>query len=147
MEVRGNQTFVTTKFEKTGIQLDITPNLVGRSYVLMSIKAEDSQITGEVTGPAGAQNPIIAERTAETEVNIRDGETIIIGGLLSNSTVERKSGLPLIMDIPLVGLLFSSTKIEEVKSELVFFITPRIIKRREQAIILPPGEKRRIGEE
>jgi type II secretory pathway component GspD/PulD (secretin) len=145
VDVRGNQTFVTTKFEQTGIKLDITPKLVGRSYVTLSIKAEDSQITDEVPGPGGTINPVISERSATTEVNVRDGETIIIGGLLSRSKLEAKSGLPFISDIPIIGYAFSSTNWQEVKAELVFFITPKIIKRHEQSVILPPGERKRLS--
>ena len=145
VEVRGNQTIVTTKFEQTGIKLEIEPKLIGRSYVTLSIVAEDSQITDFVAGPEGSLNPVIAERTAKSEVGVRDGETIIIGGLLSSSSIESKGGLPFISDIPLIGYLFSSFKDKETKAELVFFITPRIIKRREQSVILPPAERARMG--
>jgi type II secretory pathway component GspD/PulD (secretin) len=144
-EVRGNQTIVTTKFEQTGIKLEIEPTLIGRSFVSLNILAEDSQINDYVPGPGGTLNPVIAERTAKSEVGVRDGETIIIGGLLSSSTLEEKTGIPLIMDIPLIGYLFSSMKTQEIKAELVFFITPRIIKRQEQAVILPPGERNRLN--
>jgi type II secretory pathway component GspD/PulD (secretin) len=146
VEVRGTQTFVTTKFEKTGILLEITPQLVGRTFVSLDIMAKDSQITEQVPGPEGSLNPVIAERSATTQVSVRDGETIIIGGLLTTSTLESKRGLPLLSDIPLLGYFFSSTRTQEVKSELVFFITPRIIKQREQSIILPPGERRRLNQ-
>ncbi|MCU0726459.1 MAG: type II and III secretion system protein [Planctomycetes bacterium] len=146
VEVRGNQTFVTTKFEKTGIQLEITPQLVGRTFVSLAIMAKDSQITERVPGPEGSLNPVISERSANTEVSVRDGETIIIGGLLTSSTMESKRGLPLLSDIPLLGYLFSATRTQEVKSELVFFITPRIIKQREQSIILPPSERLRLNQ-
>ena len=145
VDIRSGQTIVTTKFEKTGIKLDIEPKLVGRDYVNLSIKAEDSQVTERIAGPSGSLNPVISERTAATEVTVRDGETIIMGGLLSSSTIESKQGLPFISDIPLIGLLFSSNRTQEVKSELVFFITPRIIKRKEQTVILPPGESHRLG--
>jgi type II secretory pathway component GspD/PulD (secretin) len=145
VEVKGTQTYVTTKFEQTGITLDIEPKLIGRNYVSLSINASDSQITDYVQGPEGSQNPVIAQRSAKTDVSVRDGETIIIGGLLSSSTLESKVGLPLISDIPLIGYLFSSVKSQEIKAELVFFITPRIIKRKEQTVILPPGERSRVN--
>jgi type II secretory pathway component GspD/PulD (secretin) len=145
VQVRGNQTTVTTAFEKTGITLDITPQLVGRDYVQLQIKAEDSQVTERIPGPSGSLNPVISTRSASTDVSVRDGETIIIGGLLSSSTIESKTGLPIVSDIPLLGYLFSSTRTQEVKSELVFFITPRIIKQKEHTVILPPGERKRIG--
>jgi len=144
-EIRGNQTIVTTKFETTGIKLDIEPKLIGRTYVTLAINAEDSQITDYVPGPGGTLNPVIAERKAISEISVRDGQTIIIGGLLSSSTLESKTGIPLIMDIPLLGYFFSSMKTQEIKAELVFFITPRIIKQHEQGVILPPGERARIN--
>ncbi len=145
VDVRGNTTIVVTKFQETGIKLDITPKLVGRDYVTMDIHAEDSQVTERVPGPQGSLNPVISTRSAQTQVNVRDGETIIIGGLLSSSTIESKRGIPLLMDIPVLSYLFSANRTQEVKSELVFFITPRIIKRREHTVILPPGERRRMG--
>ena len=118
--------------------------LVGREFVTLEIKAEDSQITERVPGPEGSINPVISSRSAETKVNVRDGETIIIGGLLSSATIESKAGIPIISDIPIIGFLFSSTRTQEVKGELVFFITPRIIKRQEATIIVPPIERDRI---
>jgi type II secretory pathway component GspD/PulD (secretin) len=145
VEVRGTQTIVTTKFEQTGIKLEIDPKLIGRSFVTLGIDATDSQITDYVPGPEGSLNPVISERSAKSEVGVRDGETIIIGGLLSTATLEGKSGLPIISDIPLIGYLFSSFQSQETKAELVFFITPRIIKRREQTVILPPAERARAG--
>ncbi|MHC4860645.1 MAG: type II secretion system protein GspD, partial [Planctomycetota bacterium] len=137
---------VTTKFQKTGITLNIKPTLVGREYVKMDINASDSQITELTPGPSGSLNPVISTRSAKTKVSVRDGETIIIGGLLSSSTIESKAGLPFLSDIPILGYLFSSTRTQEVKSELVFFITPRIIKRKEHTVILPPGERKRINQ-
>ena len=53
-------------------------------------------------------------------------------------------GLPILCDLPIIGYLCSTTRTEEVKSELVFFITPRIIKRKEYTVILPPGERKRL---
>jgi type II secretory pathway component GspD/PulD (secretin) len=148
VSLRGNQPTVSTTFEETGIKLDIEPILVGREYVTLSIHAEDSQVTGTVPGPEGSVQPIISKRQATTRVNVRDGETIIIGGLLISSTLETKSGLPFISDIPLLGYLFSATKTAESKGELVFFIRPSIIKRSmQQSVIVPPGERRRIEDE
>ncbi len=146
VEVRGNQTVVTTEFKDTGIKLEITPTLVGRTYVALQLLAEDSQITTYVPGPEGSQNPVISKRSATTEVSVRDNETIIIGGLLTTATVSERRGLPILSDIPILGYLFGATMDSEVKNELVFFITPRILKHREQAVILPPGERRRIEE-
>lgn len=144
VQVKGNTSYVTTTFQKTGITLKVTPQLVGREYVKLDIQAEDKQITERIPGPSGSLNPVVSSRTAQTKVSVRDGETIIIGGLLTSTTMESKTGLPLLSDIPILGYLFSSTRSQEVKSELVFFITPRIIKRMEQSVILPPAERARL---
>jgi len=143
VSLRGSQTTVSTKFEQTGIKLEITPTLVGREAVTLEIFAEDSQVIERIAGPEGSQQPVISTRSARTQVNVRDEQTIIIGGLLTNSTIESKTGLPFFSDIPLLGYLFSATRTREVKAELIFFITPRIIKRQEASIIVPPGERRR----
>ncbi|MEN8150113.1 MAG: type II and III secretion system protein [Planctomycetota bacterium] len=146
--LRGNQPTVSTTFENTGIKLEIEPMLIGRSSVTLSIVAEDSQVTEVIPGPEGSLQPVISNRRAETQVSVRDGETIIIGGLLTTSTIESKSGLPFLQDIPLLGYLFSATKTKEVKGELVFFIQPQIIKRSvDQELIVPPSERRRVGED
>ena len=146
VDIRGNQSVVTTTFKPTGITLEITPDLVGRDYVKLTIRAEDKQITDRIPGPEGSLLPVVSSRTANTKVSVRDGETIVIGGLLTNTTSESRSGLPLLSDIPILGYLFSSTRKTEVKSELVFFITPRIIKRKEMTVISPPAERTRLQE-
>lgn len=143
VQVQGNTSNVTTKMEKTGITLSISPLLVGRDYVKLSISAEDKQITERIPGPNGSLNPVLSSRTASTKVSVRDGETIIIGGLLTSTTNESKSGLPLLSDLPLLSWLFSSTRKQTVKSELVFFITPRILKASGTRVILPPAEEER----
>ena len=123
-------------------------SLIGRTAVTLNIVAEDSQITEVIPGPEGSLQPVISKRNAQTQVSVRDSETIIIGGLLTTSTIESKSGLPLIQDIPLLGYLFSATKTKETKGELVFFIQPQIIKRSiEHELIVPPSERRRVGED
>ena len=144
VSLRGNQPTVSTTFVETGIKLEIEPTLIGRGFVSLNILAEDSQITEVIPGPEGSLQPVIRKRSAQTQANVRDGETIIIGGLLTTSTIESKSGLPLLQDIPLLGYLFSATKTREVKGELVFFIQPQIIRRSvEQQVIVPPGERKR----
>ena len=123
---------------------------IGREHVRMKVKPEVSQVTGFVTLEEGAQYPIISTRNAETTVTVRDGETLIVGGLMSTSTIESKTQVPLIGDIPLLGRLFSSTKTTDVKSELVFFITPRILRARtggEMRVIKPPELKKRTDGE
>lgn len=71
--------------------------------------------------------PVIEKTKAETEVLVRDGITLIIGGLMKNETRKNIRKIPLLGDIPLLGKLFSSTDNQRVKSEIIIFITPHII--------------------
>jgi type II secretory pathway component GspD/PulD (secretin) len=146
IESRGASTFVRTKFEETGIKLNITPEFIGREHIRMKVTPEVSQVTGFVTLEGNVEVPVISTRNADTTVTVRDGETLIIGGLMSTATVEDRTQVPLLGDIPLLGYLFGSTRKKEIKTELVFFITVRIVRARsgsEMRVIIPPELKKR----
>jgi general secretion pathway protein D len=90
-------------------------------------------------------NPVINQRRANTTVTVRDGATLVVGGLQSTRTQDSRTGIPLLMDIPLVGAAFSKTQKSEVKTELYFFVTPEIIRGTYgEGLLRPPGEKERL---
>jgi len=148
IKISGSSETIATTFKETGIRLDFTPLHIGREYVKLRVRPEVSSITSflEVKGPTTTvQNPVIAQRNAETVVTIRDGMTIVIGGLYALSEVEDRAGLPILGDIPVLRFLFSRTRKTKVKSELDFFITPRILKHRlDSNVFVPPGERGRL---
>ncbi len=150
IKISGSSETVATTFKETGIRLDFTPLHIGREYVNLRVRVEVSSITGflEAKGPStSVQNPIVAQRNSETVVTIRDGMTLVIGGLYAVSEVDSKSGVPLLGSIPVLGFLFSRTKKTKVKSELDFFITPSILRHRlDRSVFVPPGERRRLKE-
>jgi len=150
IKISGSSETVATTFKETGIRLDFTPLHIGREYVNLRVRVEVSSITGflEAKGPStSVQNPIVAQRNSETVVTIRDGMTLVIGGLYAVSEVDSKSGVPLLGSIPVLGFLFSRTKKTKVKSELDFFITPSILRHRlDRSVFMPPGERRRLRE-
>ncbi|NUN53731.1 MAG: type II and III secretion system protein, partial [Planctomycetaceae bacterium] len=128
-----------------GIELEITPELIGKDAVRMKLKEKFSAVTGFVVGQGGVQNPIINKREAETVLTIRDGATLVVGGLQSKREIENESGIPLLMDIPVLGWFFSSQSVEEVKTELFFIVTPEIIRGSyNEGLIRPPSEKGRL---
>jgi type II secretory pathway component GspD/PulD (secretin) len=142
---QGNLVAIATTFEETGIELQITPELIGKDAVRMRLKETFSAVTGFVAGQAGTQNPIINKREAETVLTVRDGATLVVGGLQSSSSIDSESGIPLLMDIPLLGWLFSTKSKETVKTELYFIATPQIIHGSySEGIIQPPGERERL---
>ncbi len=141
----GGNLVVNTIFKKTGITLDITPDLIGRDAVRLKLKQEFSAVTGFLAGQGGVQNPIVNNRSADTTVTVRDGATLVVGGLQSSRTRETTSGIPLLMDIPGLGYLFSTNDREEVKTELYFFLTVEIVRGSyAEGVIAPPGERSRL---
>jgi type II secretory pathway component GspD/PulD (secretin) len=143
--VTGNSVQTNIQFRKTGISLEITPELIGRDAVRMRLKENVSAVTGFVTGQGGVQNPVFNDRTAETTLTVRDGATLVVGGLQSKRTIESESGIPLLMDIPVLGWFFSSKSTEEVQTELYFIATPEIIRGSwAEGLLQPPGERERL---
>ncbi len=148
VQITGSSERIITTFKETGIRLDFTPLHIGREYVKLRVRPEVSSITSflEVKGPSTTvQNPVIAQRNAETVVTIRDGMTLVIGGLYSISDIEDRAGIPILGDIPVLRFLFSRTRKTKVKSELDFFITPFILRHRlDKNVFTPPGERERL---
>ncbi len=149
VSISGSTERLATKFKETGIKLDFRPLHIGREYVKLRVRVEVSSITGfQVVESATTRvsNPVIAQRNAETVVTIRDGMTLVIGGLYSLSEIQDRAGVPLLADIPVLRYLFSTTKKTKVKSELDFFITPTILRQRlSKSVFVPPMERRRLA--
>jgi type II secretory pathway component GspD/PulD (secretin) len=148
INISGSSETIVTKYEDTGIRLDFHPLHIGRDHVNLRIRVEVSSITGFVEARSSdfvVQNPVIAQRSAESVVTIRDQVTLVIGGLYSISEIDTQSGIPILADLPVLKYLFSKTKKSKVKSELDFFITPHILSTRlSKTIFAPPGEKERL---
>ena len=152
LEIRtsGASDTITTKFKETGIRLDFMALHIGREFVKLRVRVEVSSVTGFVNTVGASTttpNPIVSQRNAETVVTIRDGMTLVIGGLYSISEIEDKSGVPILSDIPVLGFLFSKTKKSKVKTELDFFITPSILRHRlHRGVFVPPRERKRLAD-
>ncbi len=115
--------------EDVGIILSVTPNISADGFVRMDILPEISKVSARTTQiTEDFQAPIITKRQVETNVTVKDGETIVIGGLLQTSEEERTSKIPLLGDIPLAGNLFRSTTYTNSKTELLVLLTPRVIR-------------------
>lgn len=105
-----------------GITLDIVPWVAASGEITTEIKPTVSSLSGFSAGL-----PVISRRTANTTIRLKDGETIVIGGLIQKSDSKSKSTVPFLGDIPFLGALFSSTNTESDESELVIYITPHIL--------------------
>ena len=142
---QGPTILLQSTYVETNIGLKVTANHIGDAFVKMAVEPEVSTVTGFSTGAAGTSAPIISTRKATTTVTMADGETLIIGGLYTNATIVDKAKVPLLSDIPGLGALFTRSKDTSVKTELVFFITPHVLRKRTDfKVIAPPMEEQRL---
>jgi type IV pilus assembly protein PilQ len=112
--------------EEVGIKLDITPLINADGYITTTIRPEVSTVTG-FTGE-NSDLPIVATRQASTTVRLKDGNSVIIGGLLSEDKSTTVTKLPILGQIPLIGYLFQHQNIQTRKTDLVIEVTPRILE-------------------
>jgi MSHA biogenesis protein MshL len=131
----GNVTTVQSQQIQTatvGLVFDVLPQISDNNVVMMAIRPSVTSIASRttITGANGviqASLPITEHRESDTMARVRSGETIMIGGLIQKQQSTTRSGIPVLMNLPLLGRIFSSTKIEERNSELVIFLTPEIV--------------------
>jgi len=112
--------------QKIGIGLTVTPNINEEDYVTLIVKPTIDQITG-FTGPNN-ERPIISTRNAQTNVMIKDGETLVIGGLIAEKKIEFEKKVPILGDIPIIKYLFTKKEDSINRTELLIFITPYIVR-------------------
>jgi pilus assembly protein CpaC len=120
------------EFKPFGVRLDFVPTLTWSDRIDLRVFPEVSEIdqTVAVQGVPG-----LKVRRSVSRVELGEGESLIIGGLLDRRILKDLSKFPLLGDIPVLGALFRSTRFRNQESELVFVITPRIVKA------MKPGEK------
>jgi type II secretory pathway component GspD/PulD (secretin) len=128
----GTQVISCYKDKEVGIKLVVIPNINEKSYITLNIKPNVDGITG-FTGPSN-QFPMISSRSAETKVMIKDGHTLVIGGLISENRIKSKKGIPILGDIPILDLIFGKREGIIEKTELLIFVTPHIIKEDESLL-------------
>lgn len=118
----------TTVFKPVGIQMRVKPHIITKDNVRLHISPSVSTVTGFTTaGDTGIQNPIIAVRKATTELDVKNGELISIGGLLSTKELVTKKRVPIAAAIPGVGHLFRATRVEKIKTHLVILLRISIL--------------------
>ncbi|NOX58286.1 MAG: hypothetical protein GXP29_05430 [Planctomycetes bacterium] len=118
------------QYEDVGIIVDVTPHINPDGYVNMEIKPEISALnTGSsVQISAGVTAPIFTTRSAETTVTVKDGETIVIGGLIQTQEDERETKVPILGDLPGIGNLFRATSSTRRRTELLILLTVNVVR-------------------
>ena len=119
----------TFEYQSVGIQLEVTPRINPDGIVKMDVSPTISSLSSSsVAISSGFTVPIINNRSATTTVSVQDGQTIVIGGLISTEDNERITKIPWLGDIPYIGAAFRRTKKTRVRSELLIILTPHVIK-------------------
>ncbi len=121
---------ISIVFKEFGIRLNFTPTILGADLIHLKVRPEVSSLdfTNAVSFQ-GFRIPALSTRRADTEVELRDGQTFAIAGLLNNTVTSSMQKIPGIGDIPILGLLFRSRALQKGQTELVVMITPQIIRR------------------
>jgi len=136
---------VTTTFEqrKTGVTVNVKPRVNANGLVVMDIEQSIENFGNTSSGTSG--NPDILSREIKSSVAVQSGETIVLGGLISERTEFKKSGIPYLHEIPYLGVLFGVTEKVKKKTELVVLITPRVVKSRQDARLVTNEFKRKLS--
>jgi len=129
---QAEQAQATVRFEPTGVILEVTPHVTNNNQVLLDIRAERSGVSLGQPDVGFTVN----RQLGETRVLVDDGETAVIGGLTRSELTESVSGIPGLMNLPLVGGLFRTSRRQELEEDLIILVTPHVSSPAEEA---PPA--------
>jgi type IV pilus assembly protein PilQ len=122
----GSAPRATAELVETGIRLRVTPHITGDRRILMQLHAERSSAQLAATDIG----VIFQQQQGTTRLMVEDGETAVIGGLTVSEVASTRAGVPILMDIPVIGALFRTTRTREQKRDLLILVTPRIVEER-----------------
>jgi general secretion pathway protein D len=108
-----------------GIKLQVTPRINHINKITLLVDASVEALLG--AAEVSTDKPRSTKRTVQTQVTVTDGDTVILGGLIAENTIENIKYVPILSNLPMVGRFFKSTSIEKEQRELLIFITPSII--------------------
>jgi len=125
----GGATTITPIFKSAKLTLKVTPQITADQRIIMDLKVNKDTPVTNVAGTATAINT----KTVETKLLVKNGETVVLGGIYTQTESEQIAGVPGLMDIPLIGHLFKRKQKTKNRSELLIFITPTVINNDKQA--------------
>ena len=118
----------TTQFKNAVLSLKVTPLITPDNRVVMDLDVSDDTVGSQVTSATGGSVPSIDTRQIITQVLVNDGQTVVLGGILETTRTKSANKVPFFADIPVLGNLFKSTTDINNKTELLIFITPKILR-------------------
>ncbi len=132
-DVSGGGTFESFEYRDVGKILKITPHVTEDRLVRMQINLEVTNIDFASTLTTSSTLPVTQKRTVDTTVIVKDNQTVVIGGLIDDSVTENETKVPVLGDIPILGWLFKTRRVDSEKTNLYIFLTPRVIKNPAEA--------------
>jgi type II secretory pathway component GspD/PulD (secretin) len=121
----------TIQYQDVGTILKVKPQINESGVVAMEVSEEVSSASTETV--LGTQQFVFTKRSAETNVVAKDGQTIVIGGLIQDNKTTNISGIPFLMNIPIIGYLFRTTDIPTQKTEIIVLLTPHVMRNQQEA--------------
>jgi pilus assembly protein CpaC len=123
-------TSITIQFKEFGVRLSFTPTVLSGDLINLKLKPEVSALDfANGVNISGFRVPALSTRRTETEVELQDGQTFAVAGLMNNTVTSTMSKIPGIGDVPILGYLFKSKAYQKQQTELVVMITPTIVRR------------------
>ncbi|MEY8714326.1 type IV pilus secretin PilQ [Francisella philomiragia] len=121
-------------FQEAVLELQVTPQIAPDGNIVMDVLVTKNSVGASSGKTSSGEDlpPIINKREVTTKVMVKDGETVVIGGIYTKEQTETRNKIPFLGDIPYLGYLFSYTKIDDRDAELLIFITPKIIETKVQ---------------
>lgn len=132
----------SVQYQDTGVILKVTPRVNRGGVVMMDVTQEVSNVTK--TTSSGINSPTIQKRKIESTVAVQDGETIALGGLISDSKTISRNGIPFLQQIPLLGHLFGDTGNDATRTELIVLITPHVVDNIDKARAVTEELRRKL---
>ena len=145
----GGSTAITVEYKQFGVRLDFTPVVLGDGRIRLKVTPEVSDLDfSRSVSFNGFVIPSITKRTLTTEIELAEGQTFSVAGLLNNRVTANKDVTPLLGDVPVLGALFRSVRYERSETELVVLVTPRLVEAMNpDQVPAMPGEKWRYPTE
>jgi len=130
----GTGQVVTTQFKKAVLRLDVTPQITPDNKIIMNVEVRKDSRGENVQQQGGGFVPSVDTRNVITQISVNNGDTAVIGGIYEEEIINDITKVPLLGDIPGLGYLFKRTGRESRKSELLIFLTPRVVKEAVTAV-------------
>jgi type IV pilus assembly protein PilQ len=115
------------EFVDAVLKLDVTPHITSDRSIIMKIVVSRNAPDDSVFTLTGS--PAISKNQVDTETLVKDGQTLVIGGIYVVEKGKRNSGVPYLSEIPLIGALFRSNEVSDRRKELLIFVTPRVVQQ------------------